>query len=514
MSCCSTFRSRGSKLAAMTVIFAGAGLLGLNFLPNPATSQTIAPLPASLPETDAMRAADSLSSAFRAVIKACQPAVVAIRTETDRDADTTARNGIPDDFLDQLPPQLRRQFGMPFGGQPFGGQQGTQPNVPLRGVGSGFVVGSDGVVLTNNHVIEGADRIYVTLDDGRELEATRWEADVASDVAVVFVETDKPLPFVRLADSDTVELGDWVLAFGNPFDIGTTTTQGIISAKQRRTGLNIRENYLQTDAAINPGNSGGPLINLRGEVIGVNTAISSRSGGYDGVGFAIPSNMVRWAADQLIEKGKVERSYLGVALMDPNRELRKELDLGPREGVVVTDVRPNTPAGKAGLKKNDVILSLNGNPISGGSELAGMVERLAPGQAYEMQVKRDGTIQAVNVTLEAMPDKYFEMASRPQSTQRPEAQLGLGVGELSPVIAEQLGIEATEGIVVTDVEPNGPSADAGLQVGDVIVRVGKQDVKTVDEFRSQAAGLISEGSVLMTVNRDGRDKMVIVKVAE
>ena len=296
-----TFKNRVTQITAMTVIFAGGSLFALNFLPSTATSQTIAPLPASLPETDGTRAADALSSAFRQVIKQCQPAVVAVRTETDRDENSTARNGLPEDLLDQLPPQIRRQFQMPFGGRP---QQGDRPNVPLRGVGSGFVVGSDGVILTNNHVIEGADRIFVTLDDGRELEATRWESDAASDVAVLFVDTDKPLPYVRLADSDRVELGDWVLAFGNPFDIGTTTTQGIISAKQRRTGLNIRENYLQTDAAINPGNSGGPLINLRGEVIGINTAISSRSGGYDGVGFAIPANMVRWAADQLIEKRK------------------------------------------------------------------------------------------------------------------------------------------------------------------------------------------------------------------
>lgn len=510
MACCSALRSRVTQVTSLAVIFAAGGWAALNFVPNDATSQTLAPLPASLPESDATRAADVLSSAFRTVIKACQPAVVAVRTETDRDADTSARNGIPQDFLDQLPEQFRRQFQMPFG--PRGQQQGERPNVPLRGVGSGFIVGADGVILTNNHVIEGADRVYVTLDDGRELQATRWESDEASDVAVLFVETDKDLPFVRLANSDRVELGDWVLAFGNPFDIGTTATQGIISAKQRQTRLNIRENYLQTDAAINPGNSGGPLINLRGEVIGINTAISSRSGGYDGVGFAIPSNMVRWVADQLIEKGKVERSFLGVALQDPTREDRQELDLGPREGVIVKDVRRGTPAEKAGIQKDDVILSLDGQAIPGGNALAGRVERLAPGRAYDMQVKRDGKIISLDVTLEAMPDNFFAQATRPVSN-RPEAALGLDIGELNPTIAEQLGIERESGIVVTDVAPNGPAADAGLQVGDVIVRVGKEEVETLDNFRDIVGDLATTSdSILMTVSRDGRDKMVIVKV--
>lgn len=510
----SALKKRGAQTVSLAVIFAAGGLMALNFVPSAATSQTVAPLPASLPESDGTRAADVLSSAFRKVIKQAQPAVVAVRTETDRDADTSARNGIPKEFLDQLPPGFRRQFQMPFGGQQPRGEQGSDdPRIPLKGVGSGFIVGADGVVITNNHVIEGADRVYVTLDDGRELEATRWEADEASDVAVVFIDTEKPLPFVRLADSSRVELGDWVLAFGNPFDIGTTATQGIISAKQRQTRLNIRENYLQTDAAINPGNSGGPLVNLRGEVIGINTAISSRSGGYDGVGFAIPSNMVRWVADQLIESGRVERSFLGVALADPTREERQELGLAARQGVIVKDVRSSTPAAKAGIKADDVILSIDGQPVSGGSELAGIVERLAPGRAYDMQIKRDDSVQSIDVVLEAMPQDFFASATRRPST-RPEASLGLSVGELNPAIAEQLGIDAESGIVVTDVDPNGSAVDSGLQVGDLIVRVGKQDVSSLGEFRSAVNDLLDAESILMTVKRDGRDKMVIVKVAE
>ena len=511
------WKTAAASAATAAAVFAGGLAMSDGVLP--AAAQTAAP---TLPETGGVRAANQLSDAFRRVIKAVQPAVVAIRIEKDQTVGNGPQasdglrqmedfgpmfRGLPKEFRDQLEQQFRRAP-----------RQNFNPDVPRQGVGSGVIISADGRVLTNNHVIEDADRVYVTLDDGRELQAESWRTDPASDVAVVYLGGGEDYPFVAMGDSEGVELGDWVLAFGNPFNIGTTVTQGIVSARHRSARLNAREDYLQTDAAVNPGNSGGPLVNLRGEVVGINTAISSRSGGYDGVSFAIPSNMVKWVADQLMDEGRVTRSYLGVEMQDLTRDMQKYYGVGPKDGVVVNDVRPDTPAAKAGLESGDVIQELNGTAISGGMQLAGVVERLTPGQSYDMRILRGGEEKTISVTFEAMPEDFYESVRASQDVEEPAdgseeakvSRLGLEVASLTDELAEKYGLADTRGVLVTDVERGTPASKARLRIGDVIVKVGGRKTLTLDAFRQAVADTADEEQVMLVVRRDGRQSLVLL----
>ena len=510
MNCC-RFAKAGVP-AALGAAVLGGGLLAAGQVPALAQSQTSAQ---TVPETEGTRAANSLSDAFRRVIKTVQPAVVAVRIETDREAAPGGGvAGLPDIFKN-LPPQMREQLGPQM--RQFRAPRGN-PDIPQQNAGSGVIIDPSGVVLTNNHVVEKADRVYLKLDDGRELQAERWTTDPASDVAVVYLEGQGDLPFVPIGDSDAVEVGDWVLAFGNPFNIGTTVTQGIVSARHRSARLNEREDYLQTDAAINPGNSGGPLVNLRGEIVGVNTAISSRSGGYDGVGFAIPSNMVKWVSDQLRADGKVTRSYLGVEMRDLDAPMQRYYGLGAREGVLVNDVRPGTPAEKAGLQAGDVILSLAGTDIGGGMQMAGVVERLTPGETYPMTVLRDGDRTRLDVTFEAMSEGFYAQLASAGGDDGPGAEargesvdrLGLEVRALTEEAAKEYGVDEPAGVLVTGVERGTPASRAGLQTGDVIVRVDNRPTLSMAAFKEAVEAAGDAEQVLLAVKRGGRQSLVLL----
>ncbi len=447
--------------------------------------------------------AEALSFTFRNVAKTVLPAVVSIETRSKavQINQPGGRSPFEDEFFkrffgdNKIPEEMFRQRQMP--------QQ--------RGSGSGFIIDSSGIILTNAHVVEGAERVVVKMEDGRELTATDWEADSRSDVAIVRVDAGEPLPSMALGNSDDMEIGDWVLALGNPFDIGTTVTSGIISAKQRNTGINERESYLQTDAAINPGNSGGPLVNLRGEVVGINTAISTRSGGYDGVGFAIPINNARWVADQLIADGSVKRAYLGVRLQEMNPRLRDQFGVPNGHGTLVADVVEGAPASAAGMEPGDVILNFAGQDVRNSTHLQGIVEQLTVGETYPMTVLRQGSETTLNVTVEEMPGDFTAAMRRSaQPDNEPEGspafnELGLEIASLGSPEAEKFSVDSSvQGVLITSVEPGSPAAQARLRAGDVIERVGDIAVTTLEEYEAAAAEQsLAQGIVLLVRRGDG-----------
>ncbi len=455
--------------------------------------------------------AEALSMTFRGVAKAVLPAVVSIETRTK--AVTINQPGGVSPFEDEI---FKRFFGENFKG--FEQFQQRQRRMPQQhGAGSGFIIDSSGVILTNAHVVNGAERVIVKLEDGRELTATDWHADPRSDVAIIRVDAGEPLPSVPLGNSDEMEIGDWVLALGNPFDIGTTVTSGIISAKGRNTGINERESYLQTDAAINPGNSGGPLVNLKGEVVGINTAISTRSGGYDGVGFAIPVNNARWVADQLIATGSVKRAYLGVQLQGMTPQLRKQFGVPNGQGALVAHVFDGSPASDAGIEAGDVILKFAGQDVKHSTQLQGIVEQLGVGETYPVTVLRDGSETDLQVTLREMPRDFTPAMKRlsGSGTGSPETEafneLGLEIGAVDSDAAKQLGVaEDAEGVFVTSVEPNSPAAQAGIRTGDIIEKVGTQKVNSPEEFEKAAGELSLDEGIVMLVRRGDATHFVVV----
>ena len=347
------------------------------------------------------------------------------------------------------------------------------------------------MIMTNSHVVRGADEVVVILADGSEHKVKDIKADEFSDVAVLRIEADRKLPTLPLGDDAKVEIGDWVLAFGSPFGLDRTVTQGIISAKSRGLrNLPSRQEFLQTDAAINPGNSGGPLVNMRGEVIGINTAIETRSGGYDGVGFAVPVSLAQWVGDQLLADGKVRRAYLGLTLEDLTSELAGALDMAARRGVVVSEVRKASPADKAGVQVQDVILRLDTKEVSSRQQLISIAERLKIGSSYPLVAIRNGKEIELTVTVAEFPE---QLADAGESME----ELGVEVQVLTAEMAERLGMDATEGVVITAVKRGSIAARIGLQPGVVIARVGKTDIRTLDDFREALKAAKERGQLVL-----------------
>jgi serine protease Do len=372
--------------------------------------------------------------------------------------------------------------------------------------------------MTNNHVVNGADVVRVRLHDGREFEAKDIKTDPRTDVAILRIEGAGPLKALKLGDSRAMEVGDWVLAFGSPFGLEATVTQGIISGKGRARQITDREDFLQTDAAINPGNSGGPLVNLAGEVIGINTAIASASGGYDGVGFAIPTHIAGWVGEQLVKTGTVRRGYLGTSIAAVDAETAKQFNVSVRDGAVVRGVMPNSPAEKAGLEPGDVIVSLRGDKITDPATLQGVVERLEIGTAYPLEVIRNGERKILQVTIDEMPKDYSRLAAAESKTPADKSSefdsLGLKVQPLTKNLAKQLGFEAVTGVLVGEVDPNGAAALAGVEAGDVVERVGAKAVSSPEEFAKAVAELsLKDGIVLHLRSAQGK-RYVILKLVD
>jgi serine protease Do len=407
------------------------------------------------------------------VIKKVTPAVVKIETTTK----------IEGTSMQQMPgfddPFWRRFFGDQFGGGNFRGQMPPQIE---HGLGSGVIVTKDGYIMTNNHVVDGAKEVKVTLQDGREFTAKVVGRDPKSDIAVVKVDAND-LPTISLADSEKVEVGDVVLAIGNPFGVGQTVTSGIVSAKNRgNMGIEDYEDFIQTDAAINPGNSGGALIDIDGRLIGINTAILSRSGGSQGVGFAIPSNLARNVMESLVKNGKVTRGYLGVVIQTITPDLQQEFNLKDNKGALVGDVTPNSPAEKAGLKDGDVVTEFNGHPVTDSRRLQLDVAATAPGSTVPMTILRDGTKKSLEVTVKQLPgsDKLAQADS--SSTEDTGTLNGVEVADLDQQAHQQFNVpKNVKGAVVTQVDPGSPAAEAGLKPGVVIQEINHQPVKSADE---------------------------------
>jgi serine protease Do len=492
-------------LALLTAVGAGVAL---------ERSGAIGDEPRKAVDPAALRHAESLSEAFHAASEIAMPSVVTIRSRTK--AQPVTRGGR------QVPRGENPFKGTPFedffNGKNF--EDMVPDQMPRQGMGSGVIIDSSGIVLTNNHVVEGADEVIVHLADGREFKADDIKTDDQTDLALVRIKGAGNLPAATLGDSDKLRIGDWVIAIGNPFELEQTVSAGIISGVGRELGSVRRARFLQTDAAINPGNSGGPLVNLKGEVVGINTAIATDNGRFQGVGFAIPVNTAKWIAGHLREKGSVQRAYLGVALEEMDPELAQQFGTKADGGVLVAQVFPDSPAAKAGFKPGDVVTSFDGQKVKDRNDLQSMVERASLDSKHTLEVLRDGKTVTLEVTAKAMP-KDFGTLERPGRIGRgnnddPAAykaeQLGLEVSELSPEMAKQLGFENETGVVISDVERGTVGFDKGLRAGMMILQINKKPVKSLDEFKAALEGVSTKEGVLLLVRTpNGANRFVLLK---
>jgi len=390
--------------------------------------------------------------------------------------------------------------GNPFGDQnPFGDFFGpfSEGNPPRgfeqRGVGSGFVMSREGYILTNNHVVEEADQIKVKLANGKEYDGKVMGRDPKTDLALIKIKVSSDLQPLNLGNSDDLKVGSWVVAVGSPFGLEQTVTAGIVSAKGRVIGSGPYDNFIQTDASINPGNSGGPLINMKGEVVGINTAIIASG---QGIGFAIPINMAKEIAPQLQEKGHVTRGWLGVSIQEVTPELAKSFGLKEKKGALVAQVISGSPAEKAGIEQGDVIVEFNGKEVSDSKELPRIVASTPVGKAVTIKLSRDGKVLDRQVKVGEMEEKV-EVAKAPSS----HKPLGITVQNITPEIAKGLGLKKDMGVVVTGVEPGSPVANAGIQTGDVIREVNRKPVKDVDDFVQKIEKAKDQDNILLFLQR-------------
>jgi len=437
------------------------------------------------------------NQAYERIAKAVTPAIVAIQS-------TQVIKVQQSPFLSD--PFFRQFFGNMF------------PQVPQeqreKALGSGVIVSPDGYILTNNHVIAKATEISVTLSDKRNFKGKVVGADPQTDVAVVKIDATG-LPVAVLGDSNALHVGDIVMAFGNPFGLNFTVTRGAVSALGRtQGGIEDIQNFIQTDAAINPGNSGGALVNIHGQVVGINTAILSGGSGpegegsFMGIGFAIPINMARHVMEDLIKTGKVNRGYLGVEIAPVTDDLAKQFDVPDTAGALVQDVTAGGPADKAGIKNGDVIRKLDGQTISDYGQLTAMVTNMNPGAVVTLDILRDGHPMTIKVTLGERPANLSASAGGPSSVQQGTLR-GIQVQNLTPALRDQLGLPSSVlGVVISDIDPNSPGAQAGLQQGDVIEGIGHQPVRTVADFNRLAAQ--AKGQTLLRINRQGNGIFMVI----
>ena len=493
------FQNVSNRMAAIAlggaVVLAGSALA---FSQKPKAEDFQAP---PLDERPIAREAGSHAS-FAPVVKKITPAVVKVFTTTK--AHNTAFSGSPDGTDDML----RRFFGDQFDSR---SSRRTFRAPRQEGVGSGVIVSKDGYILTNNHVVDGADEVRVTLQDGREFTAKVIGRDPKTDVAVIRVDA-KDLPVVPMADSDKVEVGDVVLAIGNPFGIGQTVTTGIVSATGRTGAIGLDyEDFIQTDAAINPGNSGGALVDSDGRLIGINTAILSRSGGNQGIGFAIPANLARDVMEGLVKEGHVTRGYLGVMIQDVTPALAKEFKLKEPHGALVGDVTPDSPAAKAGLKSGDIIVEFDGKNVTDSHHLKLEVARVQPGHEAPIKVLRDGSTKSFEVTVREMPGT--ERLAKNDSTGKHDDEgtlNGVTVGDLDRNARQQFDLpQNVKGVVVTDVAQDSAAAEAGLRPGDVIQEINRKPVKTAEDAVKLTENTDSK-TTLLRVWRNGGSHFVVV----
>jgi len=427
-----------------------------------------------------------MGQAFSDIVEKTSPAVVWIKTETVvTQPDFFGQSPFDDDFFEFFfGPNSKRR--MP--------QREPRKSVQTA-QGSGFIITEDGYILTNNHVVQGADEITVILTDERKFKAKVIGTDPESEVAVIKIDADN-LPTLELADSDAIQVGQWVLAIGNPFGLSHTVTAGIISAKGRSVGMTTYENYIQTDAAINPGNSGGPLINLDGQVIGINTLIISRSGGNMGIGLAIPINMAKSVYDDLLESGTVSRGYLGVMPQQLDPDLAKSLGLDEdTKGIILTKVTEDSAADKAGLEQGDVIVQFNGKKVDKVSQFRAEVAKVKPGTEVEVVYLREGKKKTIQIVLDERPSQQVPKEADSKTIEK----IGITVQDLTDEIAKSLNYEGSYGVVVTQVKPASPASRQGIRQGFLILQVDRKEIKNTSEFYKAVNEAAEDGNILLLV---------------
>ncbi len=496
----------------LALALAGAAALQAS-LPVTAQTAPVTPAPAAPAAVPAPAPAIDLSRAlpdFSVLVEQAGPAVVNIRTSEKIKAGNNAQ-------LDEQMRDFLRRFGIPVPPQRKGAPTPHTPSPDedddddddaspqRRGLGSGFVIGADGYVMTNAHVVDEADEVMVTLTDKREFKAKVVGLDRRTDVAVLKIEATG-LPMLRMGDVGKLKVGEWVMAIGSPFGFDNTVTAGIVSAKARDTGDLLP--LIQTDVAINPGNSGGPLLNLRGEVIGINSQIYSQSGGFMGISFAIPIDEAMRVADQLRSKGRVTRGMLGVYPDDLTKEVAEAIGLGKPQGALVTRITAGGPGEKAGLELGDVITRFNGKPVEKAVDLRRLAAATAPGTKVPMQVFRRGVYKELTATLEALPDDRAAATPEPEAPAKSGAQAwGLTVSELTDAQRKELKLSA--GIKIDAVD--GPAARAGLRAGDLILSVANTEIKTIKQFQAVLAKVEKTKPLQMLVRRGDAVTFVVLK---
>jgi serine protease Do len=479
--------------SAAAVFATGTLVGGVAIAKTSRASSSDAPILA--PALAAASPAAPLSSSYAPVIKGVLPEVVSISSsKIVRQTESTQPFSNDPAF---------RQF---FGDQAPGLEQ-PQPERE-QGLGSGVIIGTNGYILTNNHVVDGATDIKVDLRDRREFQAHVVGRDVKTDIAVLKIDANN-LPAIPMGDSSKVQVGDLVFAVGDPFGVGQTVTMGIVSATGRANlGIEEYEDFIQTDAPINPGNSGGALIDARGELIGLNTAILSRSGGSQGIGFAIPVNLARHDMDEIVANGHVIRGWLGATIQDVTPSMAKAFGMETPGGVLVADVSPNSPAAEAGLKPGDIVMSMNGQPIADSSSLRLQVSESAPGTSIPMTVRRDSS--TINVTAK-LRELATDAGKTPAAAAGDQVERGIQVEELTPALRQQLQLSnEAHGVVVAQLDPSSMAAAAGLKEGDLVEEVDHHAVTTTSEFE-QAMRAAGSQTVLLRVVRDGTGLYIAIE---
>lgn len=446
---------------------------------------------------------------FTELVEDVSPAVVNISSSQKAVAQPSGVvPGMPD--LEGMPPLFREFFERGF---PQQGPQAPRERDAPQSLGSGFILSKDGYVLTNNHVVAGADEIFVRLSDRRELQAVLVGADPRSDLALLKIEAGDDLPVVRIGQSAALKAGEWVLAIGSPFGFDYSVTAGIVSAKGRSLPNESYVPFIQTDVAINPGNSGGPLLNLDGEVIGINSQIFTRSGGFMGLSFAIPVDVAMDVVEQLKEDGSVQRGWLGVVIQEVNKDLAESFGLAKPAGALVVQIQPEGPAEAGGLKVGDVILSFNGQDVIMSSDLPHAVGRVRPGKQATLVVMRDKKRETLKMEIGALPEDGSVAAAAPSSPSpaRADNRLGLVVADLTE--EQKASLDVSSGVIIREVR-QGPGAMVGLRNGDIITNLDNQPVESVATFKKITADLPTNRSVSMRVIRQGRASYITFRLAK